>query len=317
MGAALDSMPISNETKPMLIGVMNGRYKDALILYAKHFCGRRDCISAQITDLDESLVILRHWNDAAKEEETPIEYVDSQGETITLSSAGECRRTLRDMARLAAVALGEDLAPDGTIVAKTADETTSGYSKPANGSIPPAGFSDLPGMQILNGFVDPASVECLNQDDAHPVTNVLGRFTAEDASSLQSDVDVDPQLLIRLSFRQPVHLKALCFKGRSADGTAPKVVKLFQEQPRGGQDLGFEEASSATPSQQLEISAAEVDEFKAMNLRYVQFQNVTALQIFVESNFGADVTCIQQIHFLGTPAEVANMKAWAPIKEPS
>eukprot|EP00931_Biecheleriopsis_adriatica_P079496 TRINITY_DN52912_c0_g1_i1.p1 TRINITY_DN52912_c0_g1~~TRINITY_DN52912_c0_g1_i1.p1 ORF type:complete len:311 (-),score=63.31 TRINITY_DN52912_c0_g1_i1:156-1088(-) len=310
MGAALDTLAIDNETKPMLVGIMNGRYKDALILYAKHFCERKDCVSAQITDLDESVLILRHWNETAEEQETPIEYVNSLGENIVLSSAGECRKTLRDMARIAAEALGEDLALPGgptTDVKKDDGSPSGGYSRP----------DLLPGSQILNGFIDPASVECLNQDDAHPVTNVIGRFGSEESASLQSDVDVDPQLLIRLNFRQPVHLKALCFKGCSTDGSAPKVVKLFQEQPRGGQDLGFQEAETTMPSQKLELSAADVDESKPVQLRYVCFQNVTALQIFVECNFGAEVTRIEQITFLGMPAEVANIKAWTPGQTPA
>lgn len=292
MGALLDSMPLSDETKPMLIGVMNGRYKEALVLYAKHFCGKDAAISAKILDLDDKMLILRYWDAAANEEQSVINYRDAKGNEVTASSAGDVRRVLVDMARQASEATGVEIALPGSA---SAGASSSGDS------------SKLPGTQLLNSMIDLTSLECLNQDNAHPVLNAIrARDSGEDEALLQSDADVDPQLLIKAGFRQPVKLKAICFYGSSEDQTAPQVVKVFL----GKTDLGFEDAQEQEATQTLQLSAAEVDQGEAVQLRFVKFQNVTTIQLFIESNFGADVTKIKSIEFLGTPAETVDMKAW-------
>merc|ERR1712217_496608 len=164
------------------------------------------------------------------------------------------------------------------------------------------------GAYLLNDLVDMSTLECLNQDDEHTVTDAVNNYLAnEDApggAALQSDPDVDHQLLIKVGFLQPVKLKAITLRGNTEDETAPQLVKIFQ----GQMHIGFQEAEDQQSVQTLELSADDLTTGDAIPLRFVKFQNVSTLQLFVESNFGAEVTRIEQLAFWGTPAEVVDMK---------
>eukprot|EP00933_Yihiella_yeosuensis_P006682 TRINITY_DN11142_c0_g1_i2.p1 TRINITY_DN11142_c0_g1~~TRINITY_DN11142_c0_g1_i2.p1 ORF type:complete len:310 (-),score=75.54 TRINITY_DN11142_c0_g1_i2:229-1158(-) len=307
MGAVLDHMPINDETKPMLVGTMNGRYKEALVAYAKNYCGKEDAVSAQIVELDDKKFLLRYWDAEAHQDEMSLDYQDASGKPLTANSAGDCRRILVDMARVSAEKTGMELALPGV----SASAATSSDEP-----------SKVPGSQLLNNLIDSNTLECLNQDDAHPITDFFKKAPAaasneesqEDSASpaLQSDPDSDHQLLLKVGFRQPVKLKAIIVQANSEDETAPQVVKIFQ----GQESIGFQEAEEETPTQKLELSAGEVDSGEPIQLRYVKFQNVSTLQLFVESNFGSDVTRIQKLEFYGTPAETVDMKAWKPGANP-
>eukprot|EP00929_Paragymnodinium_shiwhaense_P121725 TRINITY_DN94084_c0_g1_i1.p1 TRINITY_DN94084_c0_g1~~TRINITY_DN94084_c0_g1_i1.p1 ORF type:complete len:168 (+),score=56.10 TRINITY_DN94084_c0_g1_i1:105-608(+) len=163
--------------------------------------------------------------------------------------------------------------------------------------------------QVLNlqEFLDPSTLECLNQDKAHPVENV---FKPEKEFFLASCEDVDHQLLIRVAFRQPVKLHSVVIKGNSEDESAPQAVKIFQ----GKDHLGFSEAETDCCSQVLDMTPEQVDKGEQVPLRFVKFQNVSSLQIFIENNFGAPVTRIEGIEFWGQTAEKMDMKEFKPIK---
>lgn len=161
--------------------------------------------------------------------------------------------------------------------------------------------------QSLDDFIDMTSVECLNQDSKHPVANV---FSADTSTVLSSDEDVDHQLIIRMTFRQPVKLSAISITGNSEDETAPQTVKIFQ----GKVNIGFDEASDEEAAQMFNLTPAQVDTGEQLPLRFVKFQCVHNLQMFVEANFGAAATRISRIQFFGTPCEALDMKAFKPIK---
>jgi len=161
--------------------------------------------------------------------------------------------------------------------------------------------------QLLDEFVDMSSIECLNQDSKHPVANA---FEADKNLVLSSDEDVDHQLLIRLSFRQPVKLSAISIRGNSEDESAPQTVKIFQ----GKVNIGFDEAGDEEPTQLVNLTPANVDTGEAVPLRFVKFQCVHTVQLFVEANFGADATRVSRIQFFGTPCQALDMKDFKPIK---
>merc|ERR1712151_18588 len=77
--------------------------------------------------------------------------------------------------------------------------------------------------------------------------------------------------------------------------------------------MGFQDAEDQEAVQVLTISAGNIQNDEPILLRFVKFQLVTTLQLFVVSNFGADITRIEQLKFWGTPAEVVDMKAWKPV----
>merc|ERR1712185_440954 len=99
-------------------------------------------------------------------------------------------------------------------------------------------------------------LECLNQDAEHPVTSAIRLSSADvgEEASLQSDPDVDHQLLIKLGFQQPIKLRAITFSGNTEDETAPRVVKLFQ----GHMDMGFQEAEDQAAVETLNLSSSHL-----------------------------------------------------------
>eukprot|EP00931_Biecheleriopsis_adriatica_P079458 TRINITY_DN52866_c0_g1_i1.p2 TRINITY_DN52866_c0_g1~~TRINITY_DN52866_c0_g1_i1.p2 ORF type:complete len:166 (-),score=55.15 TRINITY_DN52866_c0_g1_i1:53-550(-) len=158
----------------------------------------------------------------------------------------------------------------------------------------------------LDEFIEKGQLECLNQDAAQPVTNA---FEDGDAC-LRSDTD--QQLLVKVQFRVPVKLQSIRIQGPAdcvANEVAPTTVKLFQDKV----SMGFEEGESEEGTQSLSLSPEE-QEGKPVQLRFVKFQNVTSLQIFIAENLGAEQTSIKRIEFFGQPAASMDMKDWKPVK---
>lgn len=159
----------------------------------------------------------------------------------------------------------------------------------------------------LDEFIEKATLECLNQDETHPVANA---FQPNRDLVLQSDPSVDHQMIIKVTFRQPVKLSSIRIIGNSQDETAPQTVKVFQ----GKNHMGFQEAEEEEPTQELTFTAADVDKGEPVPVRFVKFQSVQSLQIFVAANFGSNVTRVHRLEFLGQPAQAMDMKDFKPIK---
>eukprot|EP00746_Dinoflagellata_sp_MGD_P008842 gnl/MRDRNA2_/MRDRNA2_117767_c0_seq1.p1 gnl/MRDRNA2_/MRDRNA2_117767_c0~~gnl/MRDRNA2_/MRDRNA2_117767_c0_seq1.p1 ORF type:complete len:170 (+),score=35.46 gnl/MRDRNA2_/MRDRNA2_117767_c0_seq1:123-632(+) len=166
----------------------------------------------------------------------------------------------------------------------------------------------VPGEQNLESFIDKSGIECLNEDTKHPANNAI--FDPSDGTFLQSDPDVDHTLLIKLKFNQPVKLSGIRIKANSEDETAPQSCKIFKEAPH----MGFGEAEDGGEVQTITFAPEDVDQGKAMPLRFVKFQSVSSLQIFIGENFGADTTRINHIEFLGLPAQNMDMSQFKPVK---
>ncbi|CAE7365854.1 TXNL1 [Symbiodinium natans] len=139
-------------------------------------------------------------------------------------------------------------------------------------------------MASLDEFVEKGQLECLNEDKANPVLNVLD---PSPDTALSSDENVDHQLLLKVQFRVPVKLQSVRILGSSEDGTAPQTVKLFLDKV----NMGFDDADEE-PVQELQLGPENVDGGEVCQLRFVKFQNVSSLQIFFQENFGAPVTRI-------------------------
>ncbi|XP_012283677.1 thioredoxin-like protein 1 [Orussus abietinus] len=149
----------------------------------------------------------------------------------------------------------------------------------------------------LSTFIEKAQCECLNESDDHSLAQCL---ESEDGY-LESDCD--EQLIISISFRQVVKVHSLKIKAPSDKG--PKNIKLFINQLR---TIDFDMADSNTSIQDIEISPKDLEEGNPILLRYVKFQNVQNLQIFVKDNQSdCDTTRIDQISILGSPISTTNM----------
>ncbi|KYM98452.1 Thioredoxin-like protein 1 [Cyphomyrmex costatus] len=149
----------------------------------------------------------------------------------------------------------------------------------------------------LSSFVMKQQCECLNESDYHTFSQCLN----SDSGYLQSDED--EQLIMSIAFSQPVKVHSLKIKAPTENG--PKNIKLFINQPR---TIDFEMASSNTSIQDLTLSAKDLEEGNPIPLRYVKFQNVQNLQIFVIDNQnGSEITRIDHLVIIGSPISTTNM----------
>ncbi|CAD7941690.1 unnamed protein product [Amoebophrya sp. A25] len=161
------------------------------------------------------------------------------------------------------------------------------------------------GEQCINEQI--SDVECLNQSREFPVNNL---FLAGDAP-LKSDAD--HQLLIKVAFRQPVKISGLRFYGVEED-SCPTDVKLFVNKP----NIGFGEAEDTPTTQEFTLSPEECNVLARKDVicpvKFVKFQNVNALQIFVSENGGSEITELKKLEIFGTTGEQSDISAWKPVK---
>lgn len=159
----------------------------------------------------------------------------------------------------------------------------------------------------LDEFVDIHGLECLNQDDTCPVGNAF----MDGDNVLQSDPDVDADLLVKMRFKSPVKLSCIKIEGLNDEDSQPHSMKIFQGKP----DMGFDEAEDAALEEvQLDVEALGKDGY-VHAVRFVKFQNVSDLQLFFGAgDTGRLQTKIKRIQFFGEPTEAMNMKEWKPVK---
>ncbi|XP_068190871.1 thioredoxin-like protein 1 [Antennarius striatus] len=159
--------------------------------------------------------------------------------------------------------------------------------------------SDIPkGYMDLMPFICKAGCECLNESDDCGFDNCL----IKDSSCLESDCD--EQLLITIAFNQPVKLFSM--KLQSSDfARYPKEVKVFINQPHS---MGFDDAERYEATQALELSEEDYKDDALIPLRYVKFQNIQSVTLFIKSNQGnEETTKINYLTFIGTPVQATNM----------
>jgi hypothetical protein len=163
-------------------------------------------------------------------------------------------------------------------------------------ALPPKKQRSAGGHEAIE--VDASGCSVLNATQPDELPRVL----AETGGVLTSDCD--EQLLVTVTFKQPVKLHSVQLSGPGA--AAPSEVLLFVNRS----SMGFDDAESEPPSQTLALSARDVaDGGTAVPLAYVKFQNVNTLTVFIHANQGGgDKTTLHKLCFLGTPLATTNMK---------
>ena len=85
------------------------------------------------------------------------------------------------------------------------------------------------------------------------------------------------------------------------------MIKLFSNTPH---NLGFEEAEDMTPTQVVELSEKDwnKDGTASIGLRYVKFQNINSLVMFVvESEGDSEKVRLDRIRLIGEAGEKREM----------
>eukprot|EP00826_Nyctotherus_ovalis_P051891 TRINITY_DN6515_c0_g1_i2.p2 TRINITY_DN6515_c0_g1~~TRINITY_DN6515_c0_g1_i2.p2 ORF type:complete len:160 (+),score=47.94 TRINITY_DN6515_c0_g1_i2:47-526(+) len=153
-------------------------------------------------------------------------------------------------------------------------------------------------------MIDYSSLECLNLDPSTPLTNAL----KQDNDTLVIQSDTDPQILIHIAFLNTVKVHHLRIKAKD-DGTGPRKVKVFSNRI----NMGFSDAEEQKADQ--EFTLMPKDYSTDIELKYVKFQRVDRLTIFVEDNHGAPKTVIQKLEVWGCAGKGTNLKEFSKIQD--
>jgi len=104
--------------------------------------------------------------------------------------------------------------------------------------------------------------------------------------------------LLPSQFNRTVKIRSIVLQTSIAT-QAPKTVKFLINRP----SLGFEDAEDSVENE-VELSQDDVEAGKAIALKYVRFQAVNSLHIFVASNQGGeDQSRIDVLDIIGQPVQ--------------
>jgi len=126
---------------------------------------------------------------------------------------------------------------------------------------------------------------------------------------LHLESDADEQLLLYIPFTQVIKLYSIVIKGPEDEG--PKTVKLFTNK----EHMGFSNVNDYPPSDTAVLSPEHL-KGKPTLLKYVKFQNVRSLTIFIEDNqTDSEITKVQKILLIGSTVETTDMKGLKKIED--
>ncbi len=166
----------------------------------------------------------------------------------------------------------------------------------------PEGLQDDGKMINLSDQIDKSDCYARNQAPGFPMTNL---FIGD--SRLGCKSDADEQLIIHISFQEFVKVKSIkfvAFNNGEDPECNPSTVKLYVNR----NNLGFEDIDDVEPTQVFELTAEDLRESsEPMMTKFVKFQRVKTLTIFVEDNNGGDVSALGSIKLMGRTVASMNM----------
>lgn len=148
-------------------------------------------------------------------------------------------------------------------------------------------------------YLDLSQSNCLNEVEDHNLKSILANKirNTTDAYLLS---DSDEQLLLNIHFNQRVRIRSIVLRTDDPQ-QGPKTIKLLVNHTA----IDFEDVQDAEEpkvAQVLEVPYDAVGEGQPIDLRFVRFQSVNSLHIFIESNHGeVEHTRIDSIDILGFP----------------
>lgn len=155
----------------------------------------------------------------------------------------------------------------------------------------------------LGPVIDKHQSFCLNEDAAHPFTNL---FIGDETLFLRSSSD--DQLIIHIAFKDTVKLEYISFVAPVGD-ESPSTVKLFINNP----SMDFSDCEEGKPVQALELTPEDLAADSVTNLYSVKFTRVNNLTIFVEESIGGDVTQISGLKLFGGTVQGTNMAEFKKV----
>jgi len=158
-------------------------------------------------------------------------------------------------------------------------------------------------LDLTSSFLEKKNCYARNESSAYPMTNL---FIGDTRLGCKSDAD--EQLILHIAFNQTVKVQSIQLVGfnRNQDPSCnPKTIKLFVN----CDSMGFEDCEDLEATQMLELTEEDLDEqtSKPIPLKYVKFQRVSSITVFVEDNYGGDITELGMLKFFGRLVAGTNM----------
>ncbi|KAH6866996.1 uncharacterized protein J4E88_006727 [Alternaria novae-zelandiae] len=200
----------------------------------------------------------------------------------------------------------------------------SGAGGSSSGSGPWIGASLPRGYTDVTDSVDPRGLDLLNADSDFGTVKTLfetsqpsslnkgkGAATGSEGKKDWVESDVDNQLMLYVPFManlkvHTIHITS-CVSGDEDDDEAPVRPKTIHVWTNRANNLGFEEAEDIPATQTIELKPSDWDEqtqTAKLELRFVKFQNVYSLVLFVADAEGdSEKTRIDRIRFVGETGE--------------
>ncbi|KAM7199307.1 PITH domain containing protein [Rhypophila sp. PSN 637] len=193
-------------------------------------------------------------------------------------------------------------------IKKLVTEAENAGESSGSGSSGPDGWrgADLPrGYSDITDQIESRRCELLNYDSQVGDLKVL--FEKKQPSALSSgkaaagsndwiESDTDEQLLLFMPFMSMVKLHTIQItslppsdedEDEAEAPMRPKLIKLFTNKPH---NLGFDEAEDMTATQTIELTEKDWNAVGTANipLRFVKFQNINSLVLFVMNGDGSN-----------------------------
>ncbi|KAF2134315.1 DUF1000-domain-containing protein [Dothidotthia symphoricarpi CBS 119687] len=173
---------------------------------------------------------------------------------------------------------------------------------------------DVRGLDLLNADSDFGGVRTLFET-SQPSSLSKGKRAASGSDSSKDWVesDVDNQLMLYIPFTSSLKVHTIqitsCPPNDESDDddetpVRPKTIHLWTNRQH---NLGFEEAEDIPATQTIELNESDWDEQTGtakLELRFVKFQNVYSLVLFVADGDGdSEKTRIDRVRFIGESGE--------------
>ncbi|KAG8807044.1 hypothetical protein FRC19_006898, partial [Serendipita sp. 401] len=167
-----------------------------------------------------------------------------------------------------------------------------------------SGSSETNDISLLE-FIDRSQINCLNESPTHTLKSIITGHS-RNTSDAYLESDTDEQLILNIPFNQAVRVRGISIQ-TAENARAPKLIKIATNSPT----IGFEDVQDAIEpqvAQVIELDEETTSTGKRISLRFVRFQSVQSLHIFVSSNQGEeDETRIDSIDIFGLPGQTSRV----------
>ncbi|EFW99744.1 proteasome-interacting thioredoxin protein [Grosmannia clavigera kw1407] len=202
-------------------------------------------------------------------------------------------------------ALATKLVQEASTAGSSSGSGSGSGSSPWLGAALPRGYGDITDQ------VEVTRCELLNVDPATGSVRVLfapGGPGSDEQDWIESDTD--EQIMLFVPFMSMVKLHTLqitSLPGSDGETARPRLIKLFSNTPH---NLGFDEAEDTVATQEVELGEADwnADGTASIGLRFVKFQKVNTLVVFVVSADGdGDKVRLDRLRLIGESGEKREM----------